>query len=268
MRATTRTDHIERISRVIDQMRREPEQTLAVSDVADIAALSPFHAIRVFRLITGYTPAAMQTALRVQHAKRLLASERASVTDACFSVGFSSLGSFSQRFLALTAVNPSDYRTAHDRADYLADALSRLPRIPPDGAPETHTISGRLIAEHSHSCLYFVGLYPPGPPRGRPIRGDVLDAPGDFVIRHVPDGTYAIYSAAIAIPNHSLDWVLPDRESQTGAGGIIHMNSGIPIRSVTIELRPRSVILTPVMTALMAIPDLDVDARRNHQPGQ
>src|SRR5687768_17091741 len=100
MRTATQTDHIERISRVIEQMRGEPERTLSLGDIADIAALSSFHAIRVFRLITGYTPAAMQTALRIQEAKRLLVSEHLSVTDACYTVGFASLGSFSQRFSA------------------------------------------------------------------------------------------------------------------------------------------------------------------------
>jgi AraC-like DNA-binding protein len=236
-----------------------------LSDIADIAALSPFHAIRVFRLTTGYTPAAMQTALRIQQAKRLLASERASVTDTCFTVGFSSLGSFSQRFLALTAVNPSDYRTARERADHLAEALARLQRAPLGSAPEPHTISGSLIAKQSPSCLYFVGLFPPGPPQGRPIRGDVLDAPGEFVIRHVPDGIFAIYSAAIEMPRHPLEWVMPDTESLTGGGQLVEMRSGMPVQSVKIELRPRSTILTPVLTTLMAIPGLDADARRNHE---
>src|SRR5688500_15176192 len=147
MRQITQTDHIERILRVIAQIRSEPERTLSLAEIAEIAALSPFHAIRVFRLITGYTPAAMQTALRIQQAKRLLAAEQMSVTDACFSVGFSSLGSFSQRFSELTAVNPSEYRTARERADDLAEELSRLERTPLGDRHESNTVSGHLVTE-------------------------------------------------------------------------------------------------------------------------
>lgn len=250
---------------MIQQMRSEPERTLSLGDISDIAALSSFHAIRVFRLITGYTPAAMQTALRIQEAKRLLASEQLSVTETCYTVGFSSLGSFSQRFSALTAVSPSDYRNASERVNDLAEELSRLDRAPLGPEPEPHSVSGRLIGDESQSCLYFVGLFPPGPPQGRPIRGDVLEAPGDFVIRHVPDGVFKIYSAAVAKPRPALEWVLPDTESHTGGGQCIRMTCGIPVESVQIELRPRTEYLTPVLTTLMAIPDLAADARRNHE---
>lgn len=265
MRTVTKSDHIERISRVIEQMRSEPDRTLSLGEISEIAALSSFHAIRVFRLITGYTPAAMQTALRIQEAKRLLVSERLSVTETCYAVGFSSLGSFSQRFSSLAAVNPSEYRTARERADDLAEELSRLHRTPLGPAPEPGSVSGRLIADNPQSCFYFVGLFPPGPPQGRPIRGDVLESPGEFVIRHVPDGAYTIYSAAVSKPRHSVDWVLPDTETHTGGGQSIQMTCGIPVESVEIELRPRTAYLTPVLTTLMAIPGLGNDARRNHE---
>jgi AraC family transcriptional regulator len=265
MREITQSDHIERISRVIAQIRSEPERTLSLTDIADIVALSPFHAIRVFRLITGYTPAAMQTALRIQQAKRLLAVDRMSVTDTCFTVGFSSLGSFSQRFSSLTAVNPSEYRTARDRADDLAEELYRIERIPRGPAPEPHSVSGRLVGQESPPCFYFVGLFPPGPPQGRPIRGDVLNGPGEFVIRHVPDGTYVIYSAAIATPRHAVEWVMPDTELLTGGGQTVQMCCGMPVDSVEIKLRARSVLVTPLLTTLMAIPNLAADARLNHR---
>ena len=71
MRPVTEADHRERIHRVVTQLRDEPERTLSLDEMADIAALSPFHAVRVFRSITGYTPAAMQTAVRVQEANLL-----------------------------------------------------------------------------------------------------------------------------------------------------------------------------------------------------
>lgn len=265
MRQVTETDHRERIERVVAQIRREPDRTLALSDIADIAALSPFHLIRVFRQITGYTPAAMQTAVRIQEAKRLLIGEQATVTDACFTVGFASLGSFSQRFTWLSGVNPSEYRTAHHRVDDLVEALLTLRRAPVGSRPEPRSVSGRITGEENRPAFFFVGLFPPGPPQGKPIRGDVLNAPGEFVIRNVPDGVYAIYAAAIAHPARSVDWVLPDSEWQTGGGEPVRMVCGLPVDSITIELRSRDSVVLPLTTTLMAIPGIADAARLNHR---
>ena len=268
MRASTETDHLERIMRVVDHLRSDPERTLSLVEIAEIAALSPFHVIRVFRQTTGYTPAAMQTALRIQAAKRLLVAEQASVTDACFAVGFSSLGSFSQRFTTLAGVNPSDYRIAGDRADDLAEDLVQLRRAPMAPSGERHTVSGRLCGEVVAAALYFVGLFPIGLPQGVPLRGDVLNGPGEFVIRHVPDGIYNIYSAVVLHARQTVDWVLPDSEVQTGGGQVVEMVDGMPVDSIEIELMPRSRVITPITTTLMAIPEVVEIARRNHIPNR
>jgi AraC-like DNA-binding protein len=265
MRPDTQTDHLERIFRVVDQLRREPERTLSLGEIAEIAALSPFHVIRVFKSITRYTPASYQTANRIQQAKRLLVAERSSVTDACFAVGFSSLGSFSQRFATLAGVNPSDYRASLGRLDDLAERLTRLDRRPLDDLDAQGTVSGRLIGECPLDAFYFVGLFPPGPPQGYPIAGDTLTGPGEFVIRHVPDGTYVIYSAVVAHPSRTVDWVMPDSEVMTGGGQLVRIVGGNPVRDLEIELIPRHSIITPITTTLMALPGLDEAAGASHK---
>jgi AraC-like DNA-binding protein len=264
MRPDTRIDYVERIVRVVDQLRSEPERTLSLAEIADIAVLSPFHAIRVFRLITGYTPAAMQTALRIQEAKRLMAVERASVTEACFAVGFSSLGSFSQRFATLCGINPSEFRAQVSRVDAFVDDLTTLTRNAYLEPFERNYVNGSIVGHHDGPALYFVGLFPPGPPMGRPLYGDVLTDPGEFVIRHVPDGQYQIYCAVIAQPARSSDWTLPDSECQTGGGQVVKMMLGEPVRDLQIHLQPRTRIITPIMTALMAMPCVAEIARSNH----
>lgn len=265
MRPDTQHDHLERVLRVVEQLRREPERTLALGEIAEIAALSPFHVIRVFKNITRYTPASYQTAVRIQAAKRLLVAERSSVTDACFAVGFSSLGSFSQRFSALAGVNPSEYRSSVSRLDDLADRLARLDRRPFDELDAPGTVSGRLIGQCPVDAFYFVGLFPPGPPQGFPIAGDTLTAPGEFVIRHVPDGHYVIYSAAVAHPARSVDWVLPDTEAMTGGGQPVRIAGGRPVRDLEIQLVPRELIITPITTTLMALPGLAEAAGASHR---
>ena len=71
--------------------------------------LSPFHLIRQFRAVFGWTPHQYRIRVRVQRARELL-GDGGSVTDACMEVGFSSLGSFSRLFAARVGSAPSSHR--------------------------------------------------------------------------------------------------------------------------------------------------------------
>jgi AraC-like DNA-binding protein len=83
---------------------------LSVADVARRSAISPYHFIRQFQALFGVTPHQMRIAARLERAKDLLAAERASVTDVCMEVGFSSVGSFSSLFARRVGASPSAYR--------------------------------------------------------------------------------------------------------------------------------------------------------------
>lgn len=80
------------------------------------AALSPWHFHRLFTGTFGATPHDFLTELRIDRAKRLLASGRYSVTETCFEAGYSSLGSFSSKFRAVVGVSPADYSRQVRRA--------------------------------------------------------------------------------------------------------------------------------------------------------
>lgn len=255
---------MQRVQRVVAQLQGELDRTLTVGDMADLAAMSPFHVIRVFRQLTGYTPAAMQTALRIQAAKRYMIADGASVTGACFEVGFNSLGSFSQRFKELCGVNPSEYRSSIDRLGAQIDGLARISRTSWQAYQSPATVSGVLRNTRNTDDYHFIGLFPPGPPRGNPIRGDGRIGPGEFVIRHVPDGLYVIYSAVIK-RSDSVDLLLPDKELASGGGIPVVMTNGSPVTGVEIDLIPRQQIITPIMTTLFAIPTLAEAARMNHE---
>ena len=90
----------------IDRNYAEP---IDAGDIADEACYSKFHFIRTFKSIYGKTPHQYLTAVRIEKAKELLESE-ATVTGACFSVGFDSLGSFTALFKRRTGLTPSQYR--------------------------------------------------------------------------------------------------------------------------------------------------------------
>jgi AraC-like DNA-binding protein len=78
-------------------------------EIADEACYSKFHFIRTFKSIYGRTPHQYLTYVRIERAKGLLEQE-VSVTEACFAVGFDSLGSFTSLFKRRAGVTPSEYQ--------------------------------------------------------------------------------------------------------------------------------------------------------------
>jgi transcriptional regulator GlxA family with amidase domain len=91
-------------------MRHAYGRPVSLPDVAAQANLSPYHFLRVYKRAYGETPHEFLTRLRIERAKTLLAKGSHNVTEACFEVGFSSLGSFSNLFAYRVGLPPSEYR--------------------------------------------------------------------------------------------------------------------------------------------------------------
>jgi transcriptional regulator GlxA family with amidase domain len=106
-----------RLRRARDRMDREYARPLDVPALARTALMSPGHFSRSFRAAFGETPYSYLMTRRIERAKALLRRGDLSVTDVCFAVGCSSLGSFSSRFTELVGETPSAYRArSHDDA--------------------------------------------------------------------------------------------------------------------------------------------------------
>jgi transcriptional regulator GlxA family with amidase domain len=99
-----------RLRRVRDRMDREYAQPLDVEALARGVGMSAGHLSRQFRLAYGESPYSYLMTRRIERAMALLHSGELSVTDVCFAVGCSSLGTFSTRFTELVGVSPSTYR--------------------------------------------------------------------------------------------------------------------------------------------------------------
>jgi AraC-like DNA-binding protein len=99
-----------RLRRVRDRIDRDYAQPLDVEALARGAYLSAGHLSRQFRLAFGESPYAYLMTRRIERAMALLRRGEPSVTEVCFAVGCSSLGSFSSRFTELVGVPPSVYR--------------------------------------------------------------------------------------------------------------------------------------------------------------
>lgn len=83
-----------------------------VDNISDEAFFSKFHFIRLFKTIYGKTPHQYLKSVRIEKAQQILKTDN-SVTEACFSVGFKSLSSFSGLFKKVTGESPSAYSKRH-----------------------------------------------------------------------------------------------------------------------------------------------------------
>ena len=106
-----------RLRRVRDRIDREYAQPLDVEALARGAHMSAGHLSREFRLAYGESPYGYLMTRRIERAMALLRRGDLSVTEVCFEVGCSSLGTFSSRFTELVGMPPSAYRRHAARRD-------------------------------------------------------------------------------------------------------------------------------------------------------
>ena len=138
-----RLSDLARLRRVRDRIDREYAQPLDVEALARSAHMSAGHLSREFRLAYGESPYSYLMTRRIERAMTLLRVGELSVTEVCFAVGSSSLGTFSTRFTELVGVPPSVYREQAARATAgmppcVAKKVTRPIRNREAPAPEPH----------------------------------------------------------------------------------------------------------------------------------
>src|SRR6266700_149780 len=99
-----------RLRRVRDRIDREYAQPLDVEALARDAHMSAGHLSRQFRAAYGESVYAYLMTRRIERAMAMLRRGDLSVTEICFAVGCSSLGTFSTRYTELVGMPPSAYR--------------------------------------------------------------------------------------------------------------------------------------------------------------
>jgi AraC-like DNA-binding protein len=109
------------LRRVRDRMDREYAKPLDVEALARGVHMSAGHLSRQFKIAFGESPYAYLMTRRIERAMALLRRGDLSVTEVCFAVGCSSLGTFSTRFTELVGVPPSVYR------DQVAPPMAGIP---------------------------------------------------------------------------------------------------------------------------------------------
>ena len=110
---TTAAEHLRdlaRLRRVRDRIDRDYAEPLDVEALARGAHMSAGHLSRQFKLAYGESPYSYLMTRRIERAMALLRRGGLTVTEVCFEVGCSSLGTFSTRFTELVGVSPSVYK--------------------------------------------------------------------------------------------------------------------------------------------------------------
>lgn len=111
--------------RLMDERFMEPIDGELISGEA---AFSRSHFIRLFKQVYGVVPRVYLSDLRLERARQLL-DDGVSVTEACFTVGFRSLPTFSRAFKRRTGSAPAAYRAARaERARHMAaEPMAHIP---------------------------------------------------------------------------------------------------------------------------------------------
>jgi transcriptional regulator GlxA family with amidase domain len=103
-------DVLVHLRRARDHVDRRYADPLDLTGLAAIAGVSKFHFQRLFTATYGRSPAAYLSERRVERAQDLLRGTNLTVTEVCYAVGYSSLGSFSSRFSAIVGESPRDFQ--------------------------------------------------------------------------------------------------------------------------------------------------------------
>jgi AraC-like DNA-binding protein len=119
---TVPTDLLIHLRRARDHADRHYAEPLDLESLASTAGVSKYHFLRSFSAEYGQTPAQYVCHRRIERAQDLLRATNLTVTEICYLVGFSSLGSFSSKFRQLVGVSPSMYQARY--------AQSGAPKIP------------------------------------------------------------------------------------------------------------------------------------------
>jgi AraC family transcriptional regulator len=201
--------------RVIDYIDHHIDEPLTLSDLAVIAAYSPFHFSRIFKHQTGVSPLYYMSALRIQRAKELLLNTDLTVRDICLDVGQQSLSSFTTAFSEKVGIAPSSFRATARQSEYLRQTVAeaRNTEIRTIYGSKGSVICGQLTGiERLEQGIIMVGLFSKPVPEGMPAYLQLLKKSGFFRLANIRSGTYYLLAVAVTKQMSSVD-TLPDHHA-------------------------------------------------------
>jgi AraC family transcriptional regulator len=235
--------HMQAVERAIQVMHIHMHEVLTLEDLASVAYLSPSHFTRVFRRLIGIPPIEYLSALRLQAARRLLLTTPLSVTDICFEVGYSSIGSFTSRFTHLVGLSPRLLRQRAQAFEPLAGEPAERSLTIPSGILRKRTLLGQISAPATFRGTIYVGLFNGPIPQGRPVRCTRISSPSWYLFHDVPDGVYHLRAAAFPVATDLHSSLLPGEKLLLGNNA-----SPLVIRRGQVSGNPDLVLHSPRLT--------------------
>ncbi|WBC07556.1 helix-turn-helix transcriptional regulator [Micromonospora sp. CA-248089] len=237
------------VERAVEYLWKHYDRPLSLTEVAESVRLSRFYFARLFRDTTGITPGRFLAAIRIHHAKRLLIDTSMRITDVSVSVGYNSLGSFSNCFTSSVGLSPGRFRR-----------LSQIDGIELPGAlPAPHGPSGAVagtisLPEGHGNARVYLGAFRTQTVKHPAAAAVIVDVPGGrpacYRLPHVPEGTWIVHAVAVA-DGAGLDARRP-HAPLVGMHPSVTVTAG-GVTSAAVRLRRRRPIDPPV---LLALPDL------------
>lgn len=176
------------------------DEPVTLHDLADHVGYSPFHVARSFERYVGMPPGQFLAAHRFQRAKQMLLAGEDKVIDICNAVGFSSVGTFTTRFVKVVGLSPTDFRRLpHTLADRQPRPVSvRGPQT--DGTVITGAVHLSPAARTSvgPSPAVYVGLFRRRAAHGVPVAGTLMGPEGYFILMDVPPGAFWLLVSVLA----------------------------------------------------------------------
>ena len=234
-----------RAEEAIRAMRRSLREPPSITELAEEARITPWHFIRLFSRTVGIPPGKYLASLRIEFAKKLLLKTPEKVTDICFDLGFSSLGSFTSRFTSLVGVSPVAFRRL---VDDLSPKDLEIQIERQEKWRKNPGLRGMIRAPSSFSGPVFVGLFPKLIPERYPEVGTLVMGPGAF---HLPGAAPEgfLMAAGIASLHDPISYLIPN---DCLLVGVLPLAFASDPERLELSLRPTGPLDPPILLALLA----------------
>jgi AraC-like DNA-binding protein len=240
------------VERAISCIWERYGEPITLTDIAESAILSRFHFSRLFKDATGVSPGRFLSAIRIYHAKRLLLTTSMNVTDISFTVGFNSLGSFTNHFTDSVGISPGRFRR-----------ISRdggiVPPVPPARPAQCDgVITGTITMPKEYiGASAYLGAFGTPIVQRSPATAVTIRIPCTGQVRYrltnVPEGSWFVHAVAVADSADPEPWT--QRAQLVGGRGAVRVTAG-GVAHAAISLRPRRPTDLPI---LLALPDLEAE---------
>ena len=173
-------------------LRTRFRDRVTIEDLSAYLAYSPSHLTRVFTAAVGTSPMDYLAAWRLHEAKHLLVTHRLGVAETCHEVGYTSVGTFSRRFLRDVGTPPGALRRIADRVaertqppvSLLVPAVGRI-RIRPEIPEEMRRSLGPAPYQ-------WIGTFPRPVPSGLPATGTLRRGIDEVELPVVPGSPWIL----------------------------------------------------------------------------